>query len=143
MEWPDRFSGRDLALKEGFKPGDNVILTLARGRPKVAAPQSAKDYWEDLVGIAHASPPSVESLDKAQPAPLNPREASEGTPPAKNGLGVVPEKSLSREEEIARLNRLKVRATCILAASIRLPRGTDETKVKELAHELFKWVVEQ
>ena len=81
MEWADRFSGRDLSLKEGFKPGDSAVLTLARGRPKVAAPQSRKDYWEDIVGITRAevtpSPgPQPSPTRQGTAAPFSPPEAS-------------------------------------------------------------------
>ena len=68
MKYPDYFHGRDMALKEGFKAGDDVVLTLEQGKPKEGkdAPQYEADYWWNVIGIEKAAPPKPEAVAPAQ-----------------------------------------------------------------------------
>lgn len=77
-----------------IKVGDAIKLLLQRGRPKVANPQSDKDWWLDLVGISRVLQETpLPPAGKAQGDSLSPREAPGGIPPLENGPKEAPKRS--------------------------------------------------
>ena len=102
LKYPDSFHGRDMALKEGFKAGDNVVLTLQQGKPKKENPQYESEWWWDVVGIERA---------EAAPAP---EIIAPAKPPAETQRVALGE----REATIMAAHLENIRADCYLAASI-------------------------
>lgn len=54
LKWSDWWNVWDPKLANGFRVGDQVVLTLEQDKPKKSNPQYEGDYWWTVVGITRA-----------------------------------------------------------------------------------------
>ena len=110
MKWADSYNGRNMALKEDFKPGDSVILTLQQGKPK----ETEGEFWWDVVGIERVIIP--ETVKPITPAKTE-GEPQKAAPLEKRAPAFESDQE-RRDKRIAQAHLENIRADCQLAASI-------------------------
>ena len=100
QKYPNVYKVWDSKLLEGIKTGDTIILTLQRGRGKIADPQGDNDYYWEVVGVAKVvqdGPWPGDDTVKAPQAPKQPATPSQGN-------HVAPD---AKDKQIARAVALK------------------------------------
>ena len=144
MRYPDNYNIRDAKLVEGLQPGDTVMLSLVKGKPKVENPQTDKDWWWDTVGIDKGA------VTQPSPGPSVP-QPPEGTPNGNASIERMHREKTAAIEKAHRENliamREEVRARCLQAAAEIVKTNTflkkepvDPEAVKRLALDYEEWV---